>query len=83
MLKDSELHQRESALLTAQHALEEAYQRADGVKATLRSGRDAFEEAIECLNDNLGRAQITLDEVKVREQEVVAECQRTSKVFKF
>jgi len=64
MLKDSELHQRESALLAAQQALEEACQRADNAKATLRSERDAFEEAIECLNDDLGRTQIALDEAE-------------------
>ena len=83
MLKDSELHQRESALLAAQQALEEACQRADNAKATLRSERDAFEEAIECLNDDLGRTQIALNEAEAREQEAIVDCQRTLKVFKF
>ena len=83
MLKDSELHQREFALLAAQHALEEARQRADGAEAILRSERDAFEEAVECLNDDLGRAQIALDEAEAREQEAMADCQRMLKVLKF
>ena len=58
MLKDSKLHQREFALLVAQQALEEARQRVDGAEATLRFERDAFEEAMECLNDDLGMAQL-------------------------
>jgi len=38
---------------------------------------------MECLNDDLGRAQIALDEAEAREQEAVVECQRALKVFKF
>ena len=58
ILEDSELHQRESALLVAQQALEEACQRADGAEAILRSKRYIFEEAIECFNDDLGLSLI-------------------------
>ena len=53
--KDSELHQRECALLAAQHALEEVRQRPNGIEATQRSVPD-FEEMMECLNDDLSRA---------------------------
>ena len=83
MLKDSELHQRKSALLAAQQALEEARQRADGAKASLRSERDTFEEVMECLTDDLGRAQIAFDEAEAREHVIIAECQCMLKVFKF
>jgi len=38
---------------------------------------------MECLNDDFGRAQIALDEAEAREQEVIADCQYTLKVFKF
>ena len=65
--KDSELHQRDSARLVAQQALDEASRGADGAEATLKSERDVFEEAIECHNDDLGRAQIALDEAEARE----------------
>jgi len=81
--KNSKLQQIEYALLTAQQVLEETCQHAEGTEATLRSEQDAFEETMECLNDDLSRAQITLDEAKAREQETVADCQRALKVFKF
>ena len=81
--KDSELHQREFALLVAQQTLDEVRRCADGTEATLRSKRDVFEEAMECLNDDLGRTQIALDEAEAHEQEAVVECQRALKVFKF
>ena len=42
---DSELQQKEYALLAAQQALEEMRQRAEGEEATLRFERDVFEEA--------------------------------------
>ena len=38
---------------------------------------------MKCLNNDLGRTQITLDEAKAREKEAIADCQRTMKVFKF
>ena len=81
--KDSELQQRGSALLAAQQPLEEMRQRAEGAKATLRSERDAFEETVEYIKDDLSRAQIAHDEAEAREQEAIADCQRALKVFKF
>jgi len=54
MLKrDSEMQQKESALLATQQDLEEMQQHAEGTEATLRSERDVFEEVRECLNDDL------------------------------
>ena len=67
MLKGSELQQKEFALLAAQRALEEMCQRAEGAKATLWFERDAFEEAMECLNGDLSSAQIAHDEAETRE----------------
>jgi len=59
MLKrDSELQQKEYALLAAQQELEEMQQRAEGTEATLRSERDIFNEARECPHDDLSRALI-------------------------
>ena len=53
MLKrDSELQQKEFALLKARQDLEEMWLRAE---AALRLERDAFEEARGCLNDDLNR----------------------------
>ena len=62
--------------------LEEARHHADGAEATLRSKQGMF-EVIECLNDDLGRTQIALNEAEAREQEAIVDCQRTLKVFKF
>ena len=59
------------------------HQHAEGVEATLRSEQDAFEETMECLNDDLSRAQIALNEAEACEQEAIADCQRVLKVFKF
>jgi len=73
MLKrDSELQQKEFALLKARQDLEEMWLRAE---AALRLERDAFEEARECLNDDLNRVQIALEEAEAREQETVTDCQ--------
>jgi len=58
-------------------------QRAEGAEATLRSERDAFEEAMEYLKDDLSRAQTAHDEAEAREEEAKADCQQTLKVFKF
>ena len=57
--------------------------RAEGAEATLRSERAAFEEAKECLEDDLSRALIAQDEAEKREQAVIEQCQREIKVFKF
>ena len=81
--KDSELQQKESELLAAQQALEEMHQRAERAEATLRSKRDAFEEVMEYLKDDLSQAQSTHDEEEERDQEAIADCQRMLKVFKF
>ena len=67
ILEDSELHQRESALLVAPQALDETRRRADGAEATLRSKQDIFEEAMEYPNNDLGRTQIALDEAEAYE----------------
>ena len=81
--RNSELQQKKSALLAAQQELEEMHQRAEEAEATLRSERDAFEKATECLNDELTRAQIAQDEADEREQQAIADCERVLKVFKF
>ena len=83
ILEDSELQQKESALLAAQQAPEEMRQHAEGVEATLRFKRDAFEEAMEYLKNDLSRAQIAHDETEAREQEHITDCQHMLKVFKF
>jgi len=84
MLKrDSELQQKESALLAVQQELEEMRQRAEETEAALRSERDAFEEAKKCLNDNLNQVQTALEEAEARDQESIADCQHALKVFKF
>ena len=70
-------------MLAAQQELEEKHQRAEKAEATLRSERDAFEKATECLNDELTRAQIAQDEADAHEQEAKANCERVLKVFKF
>ena len=57
-------------------------QHAVGTKATLRSERDSFEEAMECLKDDLSQAQIAHNEAEAQEQEVIANCQCMLKVFK-
>ena len=74
MLEDFELQQKASALLATQQAFEEISQRAEGAKATLRSERDAFEEAMEYLKDDLSPAQTAQDEVEAREQEAIVDC---------
>ena len=38
---------------------------------------------MECLKDNLSRAQIAHDEAETREQEAITDCQCTLKMFKF
>ena len=81
--RDSELQQKEFALQAAQQELEKMRQRAEGAEATLRSERDAFEEAQECLKDDLSRALVAQDEEEAREQATIDHCQRTVKVFKF
>ena len=50
-----------------QQELGEMRQRAEGAEATLRSERDAFEEAEECHEDDLRRTLIAQDEAEVRE----------------
>ena len=49
-----------------QQALDEVRQCADGAEATLRSEQDTLEETMKCLNDDLSKAQIALDEAEVR-----------------
>ena len=49
----------------------------------MRSEWNAFEEAKECLSDDLNQALIALGEAEAREQEVIADCQHVLKVFKF
>ena len=56
------------------------HQRAEGAESTLRSEQDTFEEAMECLKDNLSLAH---DEADAREQEAIVDCQYILKVFKF
>jgi len=54
--------------LAAHQELEEMRQRAEEAEAALRSERDAFEKSKECLNDDLNRAQIALEEAESHEQ---------------
>jgi len=84
MLKwDSELQQKEFVLQTAQQELKEMRQRAERAEAILRSEHNAFEEKMECLEDNLSRALIAQDEAKVCERKAIDHCQRAVKIFKF
>ena len=84
MLKiDSELHQKEFALQTAEQELKEMRQRAEKAETTLRSERDTFEETKECLGDDLSRALVAQDEAEACKREVVDHCLRAVKIFKF
>ena len=49
----------------------------------MRSEQEAFEKIMEYLKDGLSQAKITHDEAEAREQEAIADCQCTLKVFKF
>ena len=49
--------------------------RAEEVEATLKLERAAFEEAKECLEDDLSRALITQDMTEAHEQVVIDQCQ--------
>jgi len=81
--RDSELQQKDSALLEARQDLEGMRLRAEEAEAALRSKRDAFEEVRKCLTNDLDRVQIALKEAEAHEQVVVVDCQHALKVFKF
>ena len=81
--RDSELQQRESALLEARQDLEGMRLRAEEAGVALRSDQDAFEKVRECLIVDLNRVQIALEEAEAREQEAVTDCQHALKVIKF
>jgi len=58
-------------------------QRAEEAEATLRSEWDTFEEARDCLKDDLSRALIAQDAVEAQEQVMIDHYLKAVKVFKY
>ena len=59
------------------------YDSVQRVKVARRLERNAFEEAKECLNDDLNQTLIVKEEAEAREQAAIVDCLHELKVFKF
>ena len=66
-----------------QRELEKMHQRAERAEGTIRLERDVFEEARECLEDDLSRALIVQDAAEAQEHATIDHYQRMVNVFKF
>ena len=80
--KDSESQQKEEELQSIQRELEKMHD-AEMVEATLGSERTAFGVAKESLESDLDQALTAKDATKAHIQQIIDQCQREIKVFKF
>jgi len=80
--KDSKL-QQEAVLQSIQRELEEMSHRAEMAEATLGSERTAFGVAKESFESDLNQTLTAKDAAEACVQQIIDQCQREMKVFKF